>query len=397
MWNFNKLLGIKGIEILKYYQNKENFVFKIKIRRKKANCPLCQKQSKTVYDKREKTIKHGVIFGKFCYLRLVLRRFFCFSCHKLFTESFSFVKKYQRVTLNFKKELLVSLSSSSFSSNISKFKISYPTQRKYLKDIVSSLIFDFSKEEKENTPFVLGIDEVSFSGKEMLTTVGNITKRRLKGVLTSRKKKDLKKILKNLSSKIKPLIKEVVLDMCPLYKTTVKEELPDVKIVVDKFHLVFDANKRLESERLFLQQIYKTKIPKYPLLKPKEKLTEKERITLENIFKKFKEIKIFYLTKERLRDLYHKKTKEKAEEQLRFIISYLKSSDDGELIRWGRTLFNFKDEILNYFDSYSTNGFMEGINNKIKLIKRISYGFKNRQVFIQKIMLSVLIFSLIFH
>lgn len=57
--------------------------------------------------------------------------------------------------------------------------------------------------------------------------------------------------------------------MCPLYKTTVKEELPDVKIVVDKFHLVFDANKRLESERLFLQQIYKTKIPKYRFLNQK--------------------------------------------------------------------------------------------------------------------------------
>lgn len=187
------------------------------------------------------------------------------------------------------------------------------------------------------------------------------------------------------------------MDMCPLYKRVVKEVLPHARIVVDKFHLIHDASKRLEEERLLLQQIYQTKIPRYPLLKTKERLTEKERKTLENIFKKYPELKIFYLTKERLKDIYKENKKEHAEEKLRFVISYLKSADDGELIRWGRTLSNFKEEILNYFDSRSTNGFMEGINNKIKLIKRISYGFKNKEIFIYKVMLSVLIFSLIFH
>lgn len=396
MWNFNKILGISSIQVINFIQDEKRIIFIIKSRRKTNKCPHCQKKIKTIKSLSPlRTIKNGTIFEKLCFIKIKLRRFYCKGCKKAFTERVSFLKQKQRSTLNHKKEVIFNLVNQSFSANSKKYLVSYPTQRRWLKQLIEDQVFDFSKEEKENTPFVLGIDEVSFSGKEMLTTVGNITKRRLKGVLTSRKKADLKKILKNLSLKIKPLIKEVVLDMCPLYKITVKEELPNVKIVVDKFHLVFDANKRLEDERLFLQQIYKTKIPKYPLLKPKEKLTEKEKIILENIFKQFKEIKIFYLTKERLRDLYKEKTKEKAEEQLRFIISYLKSADDGELIRWGRTLFNFKNEILNYWDSYSTNGFMEGINNKIKLIKRISYGFKNKEVFIQKIMLSVLILSMV--
>ena len=106
---------------------------------------------------------------------------------------------------------------------------------------------------------------------------------------------------------------------------------------------------------------------------------------------------MFYVTKERLRQMYRAKTKEEASKQLRLIISTLESTDDGELISWGRTLSRWDEYILNYWNNKSTNGFMEGIHNKMKLIKRISFGFRNKQVFIQKIMLSVLVASLIFH
>ncbi|MGB9680858.1 MAG: ISL3 family transposase, partial [Minisyncoccia bacterium] len=397
MWYFNKLLGISGLEILNCRKTDNKIIFNCCLRRKTSRYPNYNEIIKTNYDKRVKTVKHGVFFDKICILRLTLKRFFCLKCKKTFIEQHPLIKKYNTTTFNFKKELILSLSSSSFSSNTKKYKVSYPTQRKYLKEIVLNLIFDFSKEEKEGKPFVLGIDEVSFSGKNMLTTIGNITKRKLKGVLYSRKKSELKTILKNLSPKVKSQIKEVVIDMCKLYKRTALETLPKAKIIIDKFHLIYDAQKRIEEERLFLQQIYNQKIPKYIFLKSKEKLTDKETKFLNLIFKKYKEINMFYQTKERIRELYRCKTREKAYEQLTFIISTLKSSDDGNLICWGRTLERFKNEILNYWHSYSTNGFMEGMNNKIKLIKRLSFGFKNKEIFIYKVMLSVLIFSLFTH
>ena len=89
--------------------------------------------------------------------------------------------------------------------------------------------------------------------------------------------------------------------------------------------------------------------------------------------------------------MYRSKTKEEANKQLKLIISTLESTDDGELISCGRTLSRWGEYILNYWHNKSTNGFMEGIHNKMKLIKRISFGFRNKKVFIQKIMLSVLI------
>jgi transposase len=104
---------------------------------------------------------------------------------------------------------------------------------------------------------------------------------------------------------------------------------------------------------------------------------------------------MFYVTKERLRDMYKSKTKKEAQKQLKLIISALESTDDGELISWGRTLSRWSEYIPNYWNSHSTNGFMEGIHNKMKLIKIISFGFRNKKVFIQKVMLSVLITTLL--
>jgi hypothetical protein len=72
-----------------------------------------------------------------------------------------------------------------------------------LKEIVEENIFNFKEEEIKGKPFVLGIDEVSFSKHKMLTTVGNLSTHTLKGILPSMKKSCLKKILKNLSLKVK--------------------------------------------------------------------------------------------------------------------------------------------------------------------------------------------------
>lgn len=60
--------------------------------------------------------------------------------------------------------------------------------------------------------------------------------------------------------------------MCDLYRKTVIEVLPETMIVADHFHIIQDANKRLDEERRMLQDIYKKRIPRYILTKNKEDL-----------------------------------------------------------------------------------------------------------------------------
>lgn len=382
--------------VVKVVKEKTCIYFHVRPRRKTAVCTNCNIRSKHRYGfhpKRE--IQNGTMLGKSCVLVFRPRRFLCKFCKRIFVEDLGFIAKRQRVTPKHKKEVVLNLSDRSFLSGTRKYNVSYHTQRKWLKEIVSSSVFDFSKEEKEATAFVLGIDEVSFSGHKMLTTVGNITKHRLKGVMTSKNKTELKKLLRSLTPSVKSLISEVVIDMCDLYLFAVQEILPKASIVVDHFHVIQDANRRLDEERRLLQDIFKKPIKRYILTKNKEDLKYWQVLELENIMKNYPELKMYWETKERLRTMYKIKTKEEVEEKLRLVISTLSSTDDGELITWGNTLSRWKEYILNYFNNKSTNGYMEGMHNKMKLIKRISFGFKNKEVFIQKVMLSVLITTLL--
>ena len=398
MWNFNKFLDIPGFHVTKCENKDKNIYFYLKKRNRTATCKSCGEKTNCIYDHgRLRKIKHGTIADKPAILVFSPRRFKCLFCNSVFVEKINIVNKYQRATLRHKREVIFNLSDRSFSAGTKKYKVSYGTQRRWLDELTADKLFDFKKEEKDNKPFVLGIDEVSFAGRQMVTTIGNITNHKLKGILNSKRKDELKKVLRSFSPQIKSLISEVVIDMCPLYLMAVKQILPKTAIVVDHFHIIQDANKRIDSARYILQDIYKKRIPRYILTKNKEDLIGQQIHYLADIVKEYPELNMFYQTKERLRKMYRAKTKEEASKQLRLIISTLESTDDGELISWGRTLSRWGEYILNYWNNKSTNGFMEGIHNKMKLIKRISFGFRNKQVFIQKIMLSVLIASLIFH
>jgi len=397
MWNFNKILDICGLQILKTKLNNENISFYLNQRRVTAHCPKCKNRTNIIHGFSPlRKIKHGTILGKTCLLVIRPRRFRCIDCDFVFTEEI-LVRPYERATLKHKREVIFNLSDRSFSSGTKRYAVSYHTQRKWLKELVHDEVLNFEKERVESKPFVLGIDEVSFAGRNMVTTIGNITKHRLKGVLHSRRKDESKQALRSLPSDIKPLISEVVIDICDLYLRSVKEVLPKVSVVVDHFHIIQDANRRIDGERLLLQDIYKKRIQRYILTKNKEDLIGQQIHYLADIIKEYPELHVFYQTKESLREMYTSKTKEEAEVKLRTIISSLKSTDDGVLITWGNTLSYWKEYILNYWNSRSTNGFMEGMHNKMKLIKRISFGFRNKEVFIHKVMLSVLIASVLFH
>lgn len=258
MWNFNKFLDIPGFHVVRCESKDKNIYFYLKKRSKTATCKSCGEKTNCIYDHgKPRRIKHGIIADKPAILVFSHRRFKCLFCNSVFGEKTNIIKKYQRVTLRHKREVIFNLSDRSFSAGTKKYKVSYGTQKRWLDELVKNKLFDFAEEEKKDRPFVLGIDEVSFAGREMVTTIGNITDHHLKGILNSKRKDELKKILRSFSPKIKSLISEVVIDMCPLYLMAVKQVLPNTAIVVDHFHIIQDANKRIDGTRYILQDIHK--------------------------------------------------------------------------------------------------------------------------------------------
>lgn len=96
------------------------------------------------------------------------------------------------------------------------------------------------------------------------------------------------------------------------------------------------------------------------------------------------------MIKEWLRQVYCCTDWIAAEALMSRILIACQTSDDAEIVRWGRTLSRWRKCILNYFLSRGTNAYTEGAHTKIKLTKRASYGFRNVSVYIKKMLLAFL-------
>jgi len=159
-------------------------------------------------------------------------------------------------------------------------------------------------------------------------------------------------------------------------------------MVVDKFHLIRDANMRIDEARRIEQEAVKKEIKRKIFLKNKEDLRKKEQEQMKEYFQKYLSLKEFYWVKEKLREMYGAKNRKEGEKILDMVISAMRVSNDGEIFCWRNKLRRWKEMILNYFDNRTINAYTEGVQTKIKKIKRVSYGFRNEDVYVRKVVLS---------
>lgn len=167
-------------------------------------------------------------------------------------------------------------------------------------------------------------------------------------------------------------VEEVSVDMWGGFPKVVQEVFPKARIVFDRFHVMKPVNEELNKVRKQTQMTLKGS--KFILLKNGVDLTEEQKVKLADILKHSKRLKLAYELKEEFRNIFERsETVEAGKEQL---LAWLKKArsvycDVLTMIR------NHLDGICNYFLNRTTSGVMEGINNRIKLIKRQAYGFVN--------------------
>jgi transposase len=116
---------------------------------------------------------------------------------------------------------------------------------------------------------------------------------------------------------------------------------------------------------------------------------------MNKYFSLFPELFEAYLAKEKVRLLYRTTKYDEAKEKMEILISELKNFKEDELKELGRTMTHWKQEILNYFRCRITNAYTEGLHTKCKLIKRKSFGFRNVETYVRKLILGLLPFALL--
>jgi transposase len=191
-------------------------------------------------------------------------------------------------------------------------------------------------------------------------------------VIDSHKQVDIIEILMQQPLELRLQVKEVSVDMWGGFPKVVAEVFPNAQIVFDRFHIMQPLNKELNQVRRREGMLIKGS--KFILLKNRDDLGTEERVKLETILQHSSRLRLSYELKEKFRSIFEShQSIEAGKAQLLEWLSIAKLVYTDIVA----TIENHLDGICNYFLNRTTSGVMEGINNRIKLIKRQGYGFVN--------------------
>jgi len=240
----------------------------------------------------------------------------------------------------------------------------------------------------------LAIDEISVQkGHKYLTIVVDLVSGAAVFVGEGKGANSLKTFWKRLRSS-RAKIKAVATDMSSAYYKAVQENLPNASHVFDRFHLVKLMNDKLADLRRELHRDAEDgpeklalKGTRWLLLKNPQNLNtdRNENQRLEDALQLNQSLSVGYYLKEDLRQIWEQSGKRAAGKFLTDWCARATASGIRQLKTMSKTLKEHREGILAWYDHPITTGPLEGLNNKIKTLKRQAYGFRDLVYFKLKI------------
>lgn len=384
-----KLLDLPRIRISRIEQHKNEILIWVYIPEGNHRCPRCGTHHRQVTEVTETKIRDLSIFGKNCYLIISKGRIHC-SCGYRGYEQLEFVDKYQNQTTRF-NEFLFSLCDRMTIMDASKlmqvnWKRAYQIDRHTLEALRSS------------TPLpkmtAIGVDEISFERHHRyFTIVYDLFENN--GVLyvgKDRTAETLNEFLEQLSKKQKESIKVVCMDMWDPYIRSVRNNLPDADIVFDRFHLKKHLNQCIDQLRRYVvshapkDQKRFIKNKRWVLLKNQSHHTRTDKQALQQLKEINSPLYDAYLVKEHFDQLFDCQDDLSARDFLHSWYQQIPETIRTHFVSFYQMVTRYLYGILTFFRYRITNAIAEGINNKIKVIKRMAYGYRAPEYFKLKIL-----------
>lgn len=233
----------------------------------------------------------------------------------------------------------------------------------------------------------IAIDEFAVrKGQQYLTVVLDLDSGQVLWSAEGRSADALLPFLDRLKRCRAPL-EAVALDMWPAYSLAVKSVFPWVTIVYDPFHIVKLVNRAIDNaQRDLAAQIPRTircrRGLRFVLLRARENLSLRGASLLADLIHINQPLYKGYLLKEQLRTaLWSFSSKRFAERFLDQWIDQAKATGIKSFCQLAKTLDNHRHAILAWYDHQISTGPLEGLNNKIKTLKRQAYGFRDMEYF----------------
>jgi transposase len=368
-----KLLNLKDVIIT----NVENFDDEVHVHlelpRKEHVCPCCGTSTNIVHDYRTQIIK-DVPLGRKTYLHLRKRRYRCPECGKRFHENNNFLPRYYRLTKRMFASILEAFRKKTSATDIAEqYDISLPTALRY---------FDYIDYHCTELPEVLSIDEFkgNAGGEKYQCILTDPQNRNILEILPNRFEGNLVHFFDHFPNR--ESVKCFVCDMNPHFRSVGKACFPNAIIVADRYHVIRQAMWAMENVRKAEQKKLSVRFRKYfkrsksLLSKSISELSDSQKEQLALMFEISPKLAAAYRLKNEVLKIMHSDSN-----TARSLLSqWLFDAENSGLPEFKSCVTayrNWFEEILNSLDVPWSNGFTEGCNNKIKVLKRICFGVRN--------------------
>jgi transposase len=367
----------------------EAVVVTVARRQRRHRCPRCEYTTRAAWDRHQRDWRH-VSLGKW---RVVIRATLCrLRCpeHGVLVEAVSWAAHESRFTLDF-EDLVAWLSREMNQTAVTRLMhISWAAVGRIVERVVARKLDKHRLDEL----YEIGLDEVSYrKGHKYLSIVADHRTGDPVWIGEGRSQKTLSGFFEELGKERSEKLEVVSMDMCAPYIAEVSERAPNAKICFDPFHVVKLANEAVHElrrgearERKGSSEATVLKGSRWALLKAPENLRPAEQVRLAEVAQLNRRVYRGYLLKEELRALYACGPLA-ATRHLKEWLCWASRSKLRPFVKLARTLRKYRTGILDAIRLRVSNGRLEGLNNKIGVLKHRAYGFHSAAALIAMIFL----------
>lgn len=382
-----KILGMEHMKVVNMEELPDQIILHVEMKRREMVCPCCGAITNSVHDYRTQQVKDCPIQGRSVVWQYRKRRYRCTCCGKRFFENNWLLPKWHRITNRLALMALRKLSVKVSRKDIAQeYNVSQSTVCRWMS------LTEFGRPDK--LPRVLSIDEFrgNASGQKFQCILTAPEESRIFDILPDCRETNIYEYLRQFPNRGD--VRYFISDMRREYISIAKNLFPNAAIVIDKFHVVRYCNWALENVRKRVQNALTPEERKYfkrsrkLLLAHMNKLDDRGKLAVTRMLYVSEDLRNAYLLKEKFYTFMDSENSEEARQRLREFVIYANVVNVPEFSELMRVLGNWTEYILNSFDCKYTNGFTEGCNNKIKVLKRIAFGYRNFNNLRQRILLT---------
>lgn len=380
------LIGLQDIITTKIERTETTITIHCKMKRQEHICPICGERTDKVHDYRLQKVKDIPAFGKLVTIILSKRRYRCTHCGKRFYENNTFLPRYYRNTSRLNCYIINKLTDErSFSSVAREVNLSVPTVIRR---------FDLVEYKGFKMPEVVSIDEFkgNTGGEKYQCIVTDPVNGIVLDILPKRYGHYLADYFNRFPRAERDQVKYFVSDMWKVYYDIAGNWFHNANRVIDKYHWIrqviwaFENVRKQEQKRFCSDYRRYFKRSRQLLINRFKYLSDDEKQQVNIMLYASPTLSSAHICKEKFLEVLDTKNPIASKALLSEWISYASECGIPQFEKCANTIRNWLTGILNSFDTNITNGFTEGCNNKIKVLKRNAYGYRNFKRFRNRIL-----------